>query len=186
VPTAYVNVYGDIVIGQSDWNDIAEVSFDGFNYVVLDNGVANYFPHWRVWGGDVSYYGNGGDDLFRNWTRLTTYAKGGAGNDTLIASSGDDWLHGGDGDDYLYGGDGSDNIHGEGGWDQLYGDLGNDHLNGGVGDGCADYLAGGQGDDSFAYDRARKGWWPFKKTYNRDEPADFNYYHYLERDWIVW
>jgi Ca2+-binding RTX toxin-like protein len=90
---------------------------------------------------------------------------GSVGSDTLKGGFGSDSLRGGSGEDLIFGDRGKDSLVGEGGSDTLIGGVGNDWLTGGTGDdilvGSAinskvrpdseeiDYLAGGEGRDSF-------------------------------------
>ncbi len=92
----------------------------------------------------VVYFGNGGDDVFTNNTKVPTYADGGSGNDVIQGGSRNDDLFGGAGDDRVYGGEGDDRIRGNSGHDQLYGQGGDDWLWGWTGD---DWLNGGSGSD---------------------------------------
>jgi Ca2+-binding RTX toxin-like protein len=152
-----------------------------------------------VYGGDVGYYGYGGNDLFNNLTSLKTYAWGHGGNDRLYAnhlsSSTQAFLYGGDGDDYLRGSGGNDRLEGNnghdtlmgaGGNDTLFGGYGNDTLNGGTGsdklygqdgsdflyggdDNAYDYMWGGSGADKFERKGYRQAWSPYDYT------QDWNY-----------
>jgi Ca2+-binding RTX toxin-like protein len=81
-------------------------------------------------------YGNEGDDTLR----------GGAGADGLYGAAGNDRFDGGPGDDYIEGGAGNDELHGSGGVDQLFGLGGNDRIFA-AGDGAADLVRGGPGED---------------------------------------
>ena len=81
-------------------------------------------------------YGNEGDDTL----------SGGAGADGLYGAGGNDRFDGGPGDDYIEGGAGNDELHGSGGADQLFGLAGNDRIFA-AGDGAADVVRGGPGDD---------------------------------------
>lgn len=100
----------------------------------------------------INFFGLGGDDSFHNATSITSFAEGGAGNDTLIGGSGGDSLAGGPGNDYLRGMDGIDWLFGEDltfasadpGVDIIYGGPGNDIIFGGGGD---DWLYGEEGRD---------------------------------------
>jgi hypothetical protein len=69
-------------------------------------------------------------------------AGGSGGNDILVGGAGNDTIHGGDGWDFIDGGAGSDT---------LFGDAGNDILRGGTGNN--DNLQGGQGDDTYVFNR---------------------------------
>lgn len=193
-----VQVYlqsGDLVIDADEGNYYSTDSGDTI-YLSVDNNFAQYtvevydenaygynrtvhsFPISSVWGGDVTYYGNNGNDTFYNYTGLRTYADGGKGNDTIVCTGyAADQLFGGPGDDYLNGGSGpGDSLYGDyaiysstGGNDTLLGSIGHDYLFGGPGadmlyggagndtldggdDGVADYLNGGSGNDWFQED----------------------------------
>lgn len=84
--------------------------------------------------------------------------EGGGGNDLLIGESADDRLYGGGGNDTLYGQAGNDSLHGGDGSDFLDGGDGDDFLAGdgnanGIPDGEGDYLAGGNGNDTYYFNR---------------------------------
>lgn len=102
----------------------------------------------------------GGDDRitvqFGNNAIMQVDADGGAGRDTIDAStaqdrvflrggSGDDLLKGGLADDQLLGDEGNDTLFGGAGADRLQGNEGNDSLTGGLG---VDQFDGGQGIDA--------------------------------------
>lgn len=106
----------------------------------------------------INFFGEGGNDYFRNDTGIWSYAEGGSGNDTLIGGSGRDFLHGGNDNDVL---------RGRGGVDFLFGEFGRDYLDGGQ-DGIHDFLDGGDGADTFVAERA----FPFFR--NLDAPQYFN------------
>jgi Ca2+-binding RTX toxin-like protein len=128
-------------------------------YWVVQNGLAVAYKASSVSGGDVWFFGNGGNDRFQNLTGLRSQAYGMAGSDTLIGGSADDQLFGGLGQDYLYGMGGHDRI-----WageqstaddsvNYVYGGAGNDNLTGGsyrdemYGEQGTDFLYGWGGDD---------------------------------------
>lgn len=183
-------VNGDLVIHGTNANDVVSVNLQTINnvpfYRVTQNNVNFFFNAANVWGGDVYFYGYGGNDHFTNNTCLRTTAFGGDGDDVLIGGCGNDYLNGGNGNDYLFGRYGNDKLAGEAGQDTMYGGDGNDILNGGTGrdrlfgeagndtldggdDGAVDYLNGGLGVDCFQRDWAWTGWF----WVNRDAPADF-------------
>ena len=101
---------------------------------------------------------------------------GGSGNDKIWGNGGQDYIDGNDGNDYLSGGDGDDSVDGGPGNDTLHGGAGYDHLFGMEGndqeygeDGPdmleetfdpsgpdADYLSGGNGEDTVLYISRRK------------------------------
>lgn len=193
-----IDVYlqgGDLVIDADEGNYYStdagdyiylSISNDQTQYIVevADSNNVGYFRKTysfssaSLWGGDVTYYGNNGNDTFYNYTGLRTYAMGGSGNDTIVCTGyAADQLFGGPGDDYLNGGSGpGDSLYGDyasysstggndtligsighdylfggPGADKLYGGAGNDTLNGGD-DGVADVLNGGSGSDWFQED----------------------------------
>ena len=76
----------------------------------------------------MEFYGNAGNDYFRNLTSLACKAWGGDGNDVLIGGGGNDVLWAGNGDDWLDGRDGDDSLYGQGGNDSLIGGKGSDTL----------------------------------------------------------
>ncbi|MEM6362836.1 MAG: DUF4157 domain-containing protein, partial [Planctomycetota bacterium] len=101
----------------------------------------------------IRFFGGDGDDVMTNRSMVSSYARGGAGNDSLYGGSsrdsifgdnGNDWLDGGIGSDWLYGGQGDDTLLGQSGNDRLYGSSGHDKIFGGTGN---DYLSGFSGDD---------------------------------------
>jgi Ca2+-binding RTX toxin-like protein len=94
----------------------------------------------------LSVNSGAGDDSITIDSSVTckTVLAGGAGNDTLIASSGLTTLNGGVGDDSLVGGNGGDSMNGSDGNDTLVGGTGNDKLYGGAGN---DSLSGNDGND---------------------------------------
>src|SRR5262245_45334365 len=169
----------DIYIKQTNRNDRAFVSFDTASnrFKVEDNGRVRWFAKSQVRGGDVMYFGYGGNDHFTNTTSLRTNAWGGSGHDKLYAGlsrarlfgedgrdslygnlgndmlhggNSDDQLHGNSGDDTRYGGSGHDSLHGGAGVDRLHGQAGNDWLVGGPDNYYDnDYLHGGLGADKF-------------------------------------
>lgn len=158
-----MNWFGDLVIhGNNNANSVTvnyqTLSGVGY-YKVTENGVNSWIKASRVWGGDVLFYGYGGNDFFNNNTSLGTFAYGHDGNDSL---------YGGSSTDYLYGGNGSDLLYGKTGWDYLYGQAGNDTLNGGD-DGYTDYLHGGTGQDLFQQD----WYWIGSLRFNSDTKADY-------------
>jgi Ca2+-binding RTX toxin-like protein len=169
--TASINTAGTLVISQTNGHDTAYVGLEGNRYVVTEGGSASarktYFNASHVTSGLVAYYGYGGNDTFRNYTSLRTYAWGGDGNDSLFGGSGNDnlygergndtlqgsefgrlsgndWMEGGDGNDYLYGHDGDDVLIGGNGHDFMVGD----YWNGGIGRHGDDKLYGDAGDDT--------------------------------------
>ena len=73
-------------------------------------------------------------------------ARGGSGDDVLIAASTSSVLLGGGGNDELFGGPGADAMYGGNGADSLIGGAGNDFVFGEAGD---DAIDGGPGHDSF-------------------------------------
>jgi Ca2+-binding RTX toxin-like protein len=100
----------------------------------------------------VAFAGYGGGDYFDNWSGVTAYAWGGAGNDTLL------------------GGWGTDNFFGEDGQDYLDGYDGQDYLDGGR-DNYVDVIYGGSEADTIV----AEWYWTSKGQLNRDQVNDFNY-----------
>jgi Ca2+-binding RTX toxin-like protein len=205
------DAYGDTATVALDNQETASLYDDQYVATLAHNGqtLVRNFPVWRftsgawrlnVWKG-ISFFGNAGDDVFRNETSLgsTGYGgngddqlfggagvdlffgglgndllRGGSGNDLLYGEFGNDTLYGDDGDDVLKGGYGNDSLCGEAGRDNLFGDGGHDYLNGGA-DGIADSLTGGGGADRFQ----AEWFWELLATRtltkrNRDNPLDFN------------
>lgn len=160
-------VNGDLIIKSGNGNDVVTVSNYSTSagtqyYRVKENASTKYFLKSKVWGGDVYFYGNKGNDSFNNVASLRSTAFGGIGNDTLWGGSssdtlvGDtgndtllgfgssDQLEGGDGVDILDGGDANDTMYGGAHNDMLFGQNGHDSLYGQAG---SDWLWGGSGDD---------------------------------------
>lgn len=97
----------------------------------------------------VQFYGNDGDDEFRNSTVcLSSDAWGGEGNDTLAGGARSDRFWGQDGNDRLLGNGQNDSLYGGSGTDTLSGGSGSDRLDGGD-DNIDDRLTGGSGADTF-------------------------------------
>lgn len=168
-PTVSVFVSnGDLYVVGNDSFNSANVDYQYvggiLHYAVHEGGEVHRQPVSSIWGGDVYFYGYGGNDYFRNDTLLRTVAYGGDDTDVLVGGTASDWLDGGNGVDYLYGeggndtlwagldyspnqlmgGIGNDQLNGGWGNDTMYGELGNDKLVGGFG---RDYLYGGDDDD---------------------------------------
>ncbi|WGW03991.1 calcium-binding protein [Tropicibacter oceani] len=147
------------LLGGGDGNDLIDsgASDDelqgGDGEDTLLGGSENDSLHGGA-GADVMFGGDGQDEMF-----------GHDGDDQMSGDAGDDELWGGLGDDRMDGGDGADALLGREGADTLDGGLGEDTLFGGwdndllIGverdaDGLdvddADYLNGGDGDDTIA------------------------------------
>ncbi|MGR2923170.1 calcium-binding protein [Acinetobacter sp. 1125_18A] len=94
---------------------------------------------------DLFVKGTNEDNVFNSGTPLSQYVDGGAGNDTINATSNNDYFLGNAGNDTLFGGAGNDTLIGGAGNDILDGGIGVDILSGGLGD---DKLYGGDGDDT--------------------------------------
>ncbi len=112
---------------------------------------------------NLVYIGTPGNDLFSNNSPLSSFIRGGNGDDFLVGSwmedrifgdGGNDRIQGGRGNDTIRGASGDDSIYGGGGDDVLIGDAGNDTINGGMpgvvlasGPTDKDIIFGGDGDD---------------------------------------
>jgi Ca2+-binding RTX toxin-like protein len=169
-PSNYVS-YGGIWILGTNSRDVATVDVVNGAYRVIENNRVTMYSASQVInaGGQITFYGYGGDDYFRNYTSLKCTAEGFAGNDYIIGGSNADNLTGGGGQDtifgmggadrieasdyraggdnsrnWIYGGAGDDYIYGSNYIDQLFGETGNDYLRGYGGN---DYLVGGTGFD---------------------------------------
>ncbi len=143
--------------------------------MIRGDAVSMISPHYtaRLFGGDDTIFGGGGNDRLIGDADLLDYSNGGADvifgeavDDVIVGDTldfrvesygGDDQLYGGKGNDQLYGGDiaGTDvTIRrfvwdiGSGGNDILDGGPGNDLLVGGTGN---DRLIGGKGTDTFVF-----------------------------------
>jgi Ca2+-binding RTX toxin-like protein len=173
--TSYIN-NGDLIIEGTNARDVVEVrqvTWWGMQfYTVTENGVlTNSFEARQVWGGDIGFWGYGGNDYVNNWAGgLNLWAWGGEGDDVLIGDAGADHLFGEGGNDILYGYGGNDDLRGGWGADSLYGGDGNDWMDGGAGDGFYDYLEGGRGADGYCI-----SYW-----LERDTQGGYNTY---EGDW---
>ena len=103
---------------------------------------------------EIKFYGNSGNDFFRNYTSISSLIAGGNGNDTLVGGSGADKIYGGEGNDRIYGLDGDDTIYGYTGDDYISAGNGHDYVSGWNGNdtifGLAgnDRIYGGEGDDT--------------------------------------
>ncbi|MBL6076709.1 carboxypeptidase regulatory-like domain-containing protein [Belnapia sp. T18] len=135
----HLNAAGEAIVEQVNGGQDMVVS--GFSItlatnvenLILTRGAGNLAGTGNAAGNTL--VGNEGGNVLR----------GMAGNDTLQGHAGSDWLQGGEGDDSLEGGIGTD---------QLSGGTGNDRLNGASGQGDADILIGGAGDDTYIVDSA--------------------------------
>jgi Ca2+-binding RTX toxin-like protein len=165
-PSAYLSNGDIIVVGNDSASSVVVERINIQNvqyYRVTENGSPTWFVAGSVTGGDVKFWGYGGDDYFRNATGLRTTASGHGGNDTLLGNAGVDYLYGGDGNDdlrgaggndHLLGGNGNDVLVGGAGRDQMWGEHGDDRMWGEAGN---DDLVGGYGNDQLygggGYDR---------------------------------
>jgi Ca2+-binding RTX toxin-like protein len=98
-----------------------------YDFTVTGGGTTNKFQ-WKFLLHpirEVRFIGNGGSDVFDNYTSLRSVVFGGTGRD---------FLYGGNGNDELYGMSEDDIIVGRGGNDILNGGEGNDRLDGGAKD----------------------------------------------------
>ncbi len=142
----------DALQGQDGADSLAGAAGDdgligGAGHDVLAGGDGDD-SLWGNEGNDV-LTGGAGDDLLAGCEGDDS-AAGGDGNDSVVGGTGDDALDGKAGDDLVDGGSGNDVLTGGSGADDLEGGAGNDTLSGGLaaeGDGEADFLNGGHGDD---------------------------------------
>ena len=101
----------------------------------------------------ILFFGEEGDDTFRNFSSIESEAFGNTGNDTIVGGSAVDTVRGGQGNDVISGGDGDDNLRAGRGDDVVNGGNGDDTLRGGrdndivTGDAGDDTLRGNRGDD---------------------------------------
>jgi Ca2+-binding RTX toxin-like protein len=172
---------GDLYVVGTNAADTVEVRYETYGsvgyYKVTENGADRWYFASQVTGGDIGFYGYGGDDYVNNWTGLRLWAWGGEGNDTLIGDANGDHLFGEGGNDWLFGYGGQDELNGGAGTDHLYGGSGNDTLDGGVRDWAADYLYGEAGSDAFRVDPVPyyDAMGRFLGNYNQDYPEDFSF-----------
>src|SRR5688572_22962731 len=79
-PAVAVNPAGDLVITGNNLANTVNVGYQVIGmdlfYRVNEDGVITLVPAAVVTGGDVYFYGFGGNDYFRNWTSLRTWAYG--------------------------------------------------------------------------------------------------------------
>lgn len=134
-------INGDLYIHGTNGADDIEVNYNYTTHIysVTDNQRTTTgkplttVTNWQVPGGDIFFYGNNGDDKFKNNnTHLRTTAYGGFGNDTILGSYEVDKIYGGDGNDTIRGGHAKDQIYGQNGDDTIYGGADNDMLDGGA------------------------------------------------------
>lgn len=152
---SYDPATGVLVIQGTPGDDVVAVSYDpqlqkGYVSVELGGVQKVPGPSYPFKGvlKKIEFYGNEGNDTFKNNTNVACFADGGAGNDTLYGGGANDILFGGLGNDRLYGRGGNDSLYGNGGADYLDGGEGDDVLVGGY-DGCKDEYLGGPGHDIF-------------------------------------
>ena len=132
----------EIIQGGSG-SDVVDLSSDVFTYgdvTVYGNGGNDFI--WTSIGDDTISGGDGHDNIIGGMGNDLIF--GDAGNDIIKGSVGDDTLSGGEGHDKLYGGTGDDVISGDAGNDAIDGGAGNDIINGGD---DADLIFGGAGND---------------------------------------
>ena len=156
----FLTLSGDNTADTASVVEIASLVSSDITYQVELNGMSETFVNTPIT--TIFFEGNDGDDQFENLTGLSSFARGGMGNDTLIGgigtdtlvgSEGDDILSGNAGADTLIGGTGDDTLNGNNGDDSLFGDAGEDILNGGAGEDLlsggadVDIINGGAGDD---------------------------------------
>lgn len=132
------------VIQGGSGSDVVDLSSDVFTYgdvTVYGNGGNDYI--WASVGNDTLSGGVGHDNMIGGLGN--DVMSGDAGNDIMKGSVGDDTMSGGEGRDMIYGGDDNDVISGGAGSDVIYGGAGDDVIDGGA---EADFILGGFGNDA--------------------------------------
>lgn len=133
VPSATAALQGaNLVITSDGAADQVLVTEAAGKIVVSINGQVQA-PIARSAVAVITFNGNGGDDVFANFTNVFSIAQGGAGSDILVGGSGGNVLVGGTGNDILIGGIGNDYLIGGEGNDVLFGGAGIDVKFGGTG-----------------------------------------------------
>lgn len=169
---------GDLILVGTNARDVVEVrqhNWGGLTFIeVVENGRSTTLDARAFWGGDIGFWGYGGDDYINSYARtLNLWAWGGDGNDVLIGDAGNDHLFGEAGSDGLHGFGGNDDLRGGWGQDYLFGGTGRDWMDGGAGDGFIDYLYGDGDGDGYCISN-----WMERDTragYNPSE-GDWTYY----------
>lgn len=114
---------------QADVITVHHVTAQAGELLTVQNGsVAEVFSAADV--SQITFRGRGGNDHFRNLTRVPLLAFGGGGNDTIEGGRANDTISGERGADVLIGNSGRDRLLGGGGNDRLEGGGGNDVLKG--------------------------------------------------------
>ncbi len=144
---------GQVLIGGTDANDVAQVTQSGSTITVTQQGFGSRtFNVADV--NSIFFVGLRGNDFFQNQTSIDSTAYGQVGNDTLIGGSGNDRLvgngdndtiRGNGGDDVIVGGNGNDLIDAGAGNDRVLGVAGTNTIEGGAGD---DTIYGGNDADT--------------------------------------
>ncbi len=144
---------GQVLIGGTDANDVAQVTQSGNTIRVTQQGFGSRtFNAAEV--NSIFFVGLRGNDFFQNQTSIDSIAYGQVGNDTLIGGSGNDRLvgngendtiRGNGGDDVIIGGNGNDQIDAGAGNDRVLGVAGSNTIEGGTGN---DTIYGGNDADT--------------------------------------
>jgi hypothetical protein len=123
----YCSDRGDLVIAQQSGTVLSVNRYEPDVTGQWVNKDSRYFNLSTPQNFTLTFHGGAGNDtLSASSVQFTVYAWGQGGNDTLTSGSGDDFLYGGDGDDVLDAGPGNDYLSGDRNNDILRGGSGND------------------------------------------------------------
>jgi hypothetical protein len=100
----------ELLITGTPGNDNVQVSTSSNHVVVNFDGKTTSYKSSAI--KKIVFNGGAGNDMFVNDTSIPSYAKAGAGNDTLIGGTGNDTLIAGSGNDVLIGGAGKNKLIG--------------------------------------------------------------------------
>jgi hypothetical protein len=100
----------ELLITGTKGNDNVQVSTSGNQVAVNFDGKTTSYKSTAI--KEIVFNGGAGNDMFVNDTFIPSYARAGAGNDTLIGGTGNDTLVAGTGNDVLVGGTGKNKLMG--------------------------------------------------------------------------
>ena len=120
-PTVQLNQQtGQLTVLGGQQHDSVYVSESGNTISLFSNGHAFSGSMLRFDRDEISqirFFGNGGDDVFLNFSSKQLFAMGGEGNDAIVGGSANDRLVGEAGNDFLFGAGGFDLVTGDQGAD---------------------------------------------------------------------